>query len=67
MAEDEVAALASLCVQRPVIVLAASGSAADEIAGARTGQPADDPAQALDITPWRAASRRTAAPIPCVV
>ena len=44
-------ALASLHTQRPVIVLAGSGRAADEIAGARTGQPAGDPAQAIADAP----------------
>jgi hypothetical protein len=44
-------ALASLRARRPVIVLAGSGRAADEIAGATTGQPADDPARAIADSP----------------
>ena len=44
-------ALASLRARRPVIVLAGSGRAADEIAGARTGQPAGDPAQEVADSP----------------
>jgi len=44
-------ALASLRAHRPVIVLAGSGRAADEIAGARTGLPAGDPAQEVADSP----------------
>ena len=44
-------ALASLGAYRPVIVLAGSGRAADEIAGARTGNVAREPVQAIADSP----------------
>ncbi|HET6734465.1 hypothetical protein [Mycobacterium sp.] len=44
-------ALASVLAQRPVIVLADSGRAADEIAGAQTGQSARESAQAIADSP----------------
>jgi hypothetical protein len=44
-------ALASVLAQRPVIVLADSGRAADEIAGAQTGVSAGESAQAIADSP----------------
>jgi hypothetical protein len=44
-------ALASVLAQRPVIVLADSGRAADEIAGAQTGQRARECAQTIADSP----------------
>jgi hypothetical protein len=44
-------ALASVRARRPVIVLAGSGRAADEIAGAKAGHPAGDPAQEIANSP----------------
>lgn len=44
-------ALASVLAQRPVIVLADSGRAADEIAGAQTGLSARESAQAIADSP----------------
>lgn len=44
-------ALASVRARRPVIVLAGSGRAADQIARARAGQPAGDPAQEIADSP----------------
>jgi hypothetical protein len=44
-------ALASLRARRPVIILAGSGRAADEIAGATTEQPAGDPAREIADSP----------------
>jgi hypothetical protein len=44
-------ALASVLAQRPVIVVADSGRAADEIAGAQTGQSARESAQAIADSP----------------
>lgn len=43
--------LASLRAHRPVIVLAGSGRAADEIAAARAGQPVSDPAHEIADSP----------------
>lgn len=43
--------LASLLAHRPVIVLADSGRAADEIASARTGQRVSEPAQEIADSP----------------
>lgn len=44
-------ALASVRARRPVIVLAGSGRAADEIAGAKAGQPAGDQSQEIADSP----------------
>jgi hypothetical protein len=44
-------ALASLGAQRRVIVLAGSGRAADEIAGARSGAPASEAAKEISLSP----------------
>jgi len=44
-------ALASLVAQRRVIVLGGSGRAADEIAGARSGAPASEPAKEISASP----------------
>jgi hypothetical protein len=44
-------ALTSIGAERPVIVLGGSGRAADEIAGARSGAPANDAAKEVSASP----------------